>query len=88
MRLTSQQAGPDALVDEDVRGVRQRCYADRPRDLVGLLEDALARSGPDVLLVDPTLGTTTTYDGFAAAVEGAAQALLSYGLVPDRKSVV
>lgn len=89
MRLTSQQAGPDALVDEDVRGVRQRCYADRPRDLVGLLEDALVLSGPAVLLVDPTLGTTTTYDGFAAAVEGAAQALLSYGLVPgDRVALL
>lgn len=77
---TARQLGPDALVTEVVRGVEQRCYAHRPRSIVALLEEVLARSGPDALLVDPALGTTTTYDGFAAHVEGAAAALLTHGL--------
>jgi len=86
---SSQQRGPDALVGELVRGVPQLCYADRPRDLVGLLEDALPRSGSDPLLLDPALGTTTTYDGFAAHVEGAAHALLARGLQPgDRVALL
>ncbi len=75
------QAGPDALVVERVRGVEQRCYAVRPAGPVDLLEVALGRSGGDVLLVDPARGTSTTYEQFAAHVEGAADALLGRGLV-------
>jgi acyl-CoA synthetase (AMP-forming)/AMP-acid ligase II len=85
----SVQAGPDALVEEVVRGVRVRCYADRPRSVVEVLERSLPRSGPDVLLVDPARGSTTTYDGFARLVEGAARTLLDRGLAPgDRVAVL
>ena len=85
----SSQAGPDALVEEVVRGVPVRCYADRPRSVVEVLERSLERSGPDVLLVDPARGSTTTYDGFARLVEGAAATLLDRGLEPgDRVAVV
>ena len=85
----SRQSGPDALVEELVRGVPVRCYAERPRSVVEVLEQALARSADAVLLVDPARGSTTTYDGFARLVEGAAQALLSRGLAPgDRVAVL
>ena len=85
----SSQAGPDALVEEVVRGVPVRCYADRPRSVVEVLERSLERSGPDVLLVDPARGSSTTYDGFARLVEGAAATLLDRGLEPgDRVAVV
>ncbi|MBC7678478.1 MAG: hypothetical protein H7233_05760, partial [Pseudorhodobacter sp.] len=60
--MLSMQSGPDALVTEVVRGVPVRCWADRPRTLVGLLDAALAVSADDILLVDPARGTTTTYD--------------------------
>lgn len=87
--MTSTQAGPDALVTERVRGVDVRCYADRPHSLVQVLQDALETSADDVLLVDPARGTTTTYDGFARLVEGAAAALLARGLQPgDRVAVL
>ena len=87
--MTAQQRGPDALVVEPVRGVEQACLAARPRSLVDLLEGALPRSGDDVLLVDPALGTTTTYAQFADLVEGAAAALLGRGLLPgDRVAVL
>ena len=76
----SRQAGPDALVDEVVRGVPLRCYAQRPHSVVEVLEHALATSADDVLLIDPTAGTTTTYDNFARLVEGAAATLLGHGL--------
>jgi acyl-CoA synthetase (AMP-forming)/AMP-acid ligase II len=84
----SVQLGPDALVTELVRGVRQTCYADRPSSVVALLEDALGRSAPDLLLIDPAVGSTT-YEQFAALVEGAADALLGRGLRPgDRVAVL
>ena len=83
------QTGPDALVEEVVRGVRVRCYADRPRSVVEVLERSLERSASDVLLVDPARGSTTTYDGFARLVEGAARTLLDRGLAPgDRVAVL
>ena len=85
----SSQAGPDALVEEVVRGVRVRCWADRPRSVVEVLERSLERSGSDVLLVDPARGSATTYDGFARLVEGAAATLLERGLQPgDRVAVL
>ena len=73
----SRQSGPDALVEELVHGVPVRCYAERPRSVVEVLERALERSAGDVLLVDPARGSRTTYEGFAALVEGAGQALLA-----------
>ena len=77
------------LVEERVRGVPVRCYADRPRSIVQMLEDRLATSGDDVLLVDPALGTQVTYDAFARLVEGAAAGLLARGLQPgDRVAVL
>jgi len=85
----SQQSGPDALVEEVVRGVPLRCYADRPHSVVQVLEQALASSADDVLLVDPVAGTTTTYDRFAQLVEGAAATLLERGLQPgDRVAIL
>ena len=87
--MLSSQSGPDALVTEVVRGVPVRCWADRPRTLVGLLDAALAVSADDILLVDPARGTTTTYDGFARLVEGAALDLLDRGLTRgDRVAVL
>ena len=86
--MLSLQSGPDALVTETVRGVAVRCYADRPRSIVELLQTALRTSADDVLLVDPARGSTTTYDGFARLVEGAAEGLLARGLAPgDRVAV-
>ena len=77
------------LVEELVRGLPVRCYADRPRSIVAVLEDRLATSGGDVLLVDPALRTQVTYDGFARLVEGAAVGLLARGLRPgDRVAVL
>lgn len=87
--MTSAQSGPDALVEEVVRGVPLRCYAERPHSVVEVLEQSLSRSADDVLLVDPARGSTTTYGEFARLVEGAAQALLDRGLVPgDRVAVL
>ena len=74
--MTSCQAGPDALVEEVVRGVPVRCYAGRPHSVVEVLERALEHSSDDVLLIDVAAGTTTTYVAVARLVEGAAQALL------------
>lgn len=86
--MTARQCGPDALVDEVVRGVPVRCYAVRPRSIVQVLHDALATSADDVLLVDPALDRTTSYDGFAQLVEGAAHTL-SRGRQPgDRVAVL
>lgn len=87
--MRSLQGGPDALVEESVHGAAVRCYATRPHSVVQVLEQALARSADDVLLIDPAAGTTTTYDGFARLVEGAAATLLERGLVPgDRVAVL
>ena len=87
--MTSSQAGPDALVEELVNGVALRCYADRPHSIVQVLEQSLADFADAVLLVDPTLSTTTTYGGFARLVEGAAATLLARGLEPgDRVAVL
>jgi acyl-CoA synthetase (AMP-forming)/AMP-acid ligase II len=87
--MESVQAGPDALVEEVVRGVPLRCYAERPRSVVEVLEQSLGRSAGDVLLVDPAGGSTTTYGGFARLVEGAAQTLLARGLAPgDRVAIL
>jgi long-chain acyl-CoA synthetase len=78
-----------ALVDDAVRGVPVRCYAERPTSLPHLLEAALERSGSDVLLVDPLLGRTVTYQEFASLAEGAAETLLARGLAPgDRVGVL
>jgi len=73
--VTSRQAGPDALVQEVVRGVPVRCYAERPHSVVEVLQRSLERCTDDVLLIDPAAGTATTYGGFARLVEGAAQEL-------------
>ncbi len=87
--MTSRQAGPDALVEEVVRGVPLRCYADRPHSVVQVLQDALVASADDVLLVDPAAGTTTTYAQFARLVEGAAQTLRERELVAgDRVAIL
>lgn len=87
--MTARQAGPDALVDEVVRGVPVRCYAARPRSIVELLERSLPTSADDVLLVDPALDRTVTYAQFAALVEGAAAALTDRGLrAGDRVAVL
>jgi acyl-CoA synthetase (AMP-forming)/AMP-acid ligase II len=86
---SSWQAGPDALVDDVVRGVPVRCYATRTTSLVDLLEQALPRSADEVLLVDPALGRTVTYAGFAALVEAAAATLRERGLSPgDRVALL
>jgi long-chain acyl-CoA synthetase len=85
----SRQSGPDELVEEVVRGVAVRCYAERPSSVVQVLEQALVRSSDDVLLVDPARGSTTTYDGFARLVQGAADVLHERGLAPgDRVAVL
>ncbi|MCY7365029.1 MAG: acyl--CoA ligase [Frankiaceae bacterium] len=85
----SRQSGPDALVDEVVGGSPVRCYAERPTSVVQVLEEALSRSADDVLLVDPALGTSTTYDGFARLIEGAAATLRGRGLrTGDRVAVL
>lgn len=85
----AQQSGHDALIEEQVRGAMVRCYADRPRSLPGLLDAALSRSADDVLLVDPALGTATTYAQFACLVEGLAAQLLDDGLTSgDRVAVL
>ena len=87
--MISRQAGPDALVEEVVRGVSVRCYADRPTSVVQVLQDALVVSADDVLLVDPAAGTTTTYAQFARLVEGAAQTLREQGLqAGDRVAIL
>ena len=85
---SAEQSGPDALVVEHVRGVPVRCYAERPTSVVDVLQQALAEHADDVLLVDPALGTTTTYAGFAALVEGAAAALSSRCAPGDRVAVL
>jgi acyl-CoA synthetase (AMP-forming)/AMP-acid ligase II len=85
---SSRQSGPDELVEELVRGVAVRCYARRPRSVVEVLEQALARSAGDVLLVDPARGSHTTYDGFARLVEGAAEALRERGVGPGERVAV
>ncbi len=88
-RRPSRQSGSDDLVEEVVGGRTVRCYADRPHSVVEVLEQALPVSGGDVLLVDPAHGTSTTYDGFARLVEGAAAVLLARGLRPgDRVAVL
>jgi acyl-CoA synthetase (AMP-forming)/AMP-acid ligase II len=85
----SRQSGPDALVEEVVGGVPLRCYADRPHSVVQVLEQSLVEGPDDVLLIDPALGTTTTYEGFARLVEGAATTLRGRGLrTGDRVAVL
>ena len=87
--MTARQDGPDHLVVEQVRGVSVRCYAQRPHSVVEVLERALPAYGDSVLLVDPELGRTETYDGFASLVEGAAATLMACGLAPgDRVAVL
>ena len=87
--MTARQRGPDALVEEVVRGVPLTCYASRPGSVVEVLEQALPRSADDVLLVDPARGSTTTYGQFADLVEGAAAGLLARGLRPgDRVALL
>jgi len=65
-----------------------RCYAHRPHSVVQVLQEALERSGDDVLLVDPAAGTTTTYAVFARLVEGAAQTLAGRVGPGDRVAVL
>ena len=87
--MTARQLGPDALVQEVVRGVPLTCYASRPGSVVEVLEQALPRSAGDVLLVDPALRTSTTYAQFADLVEGAAAGLRDRGLQPgDRVALL
>ena len=88
MTRSSCQSGPDDLVDEHVRGVPVRCYAERAHSVVQVLEQALAASSGDVLLVDPARGSSTTYDGFARLVEGAAGVLRERGLAPGARLAV
>lgn len=79
----------DPLVEEVVRGVPVRCYATRPRSIVEVLDTALRICAGDVLLIDPALPRTVTYDGFAHLVEGAAATLLALGLAPgDRVALL
>ena len=84
---SAEQQGPDALVVEQVRGVPVRCYAHRPGSVVEILQTALATSADDVLLIDPALGTTTTYGEFADLVEGAAAELGKRCAPGDRVAV-
>ena len=85
----SGQSGPDTMVQELVRGVPQRCYAERPHSVVQVLEQSLSACAGRVLLVDPARDSVTTYDGFARLVEGAAASLLSRGLQPgDRVAIL
>ena len=87
--MLARQAGPDALVDEVVRGSTVRCYADRPHSVVQVLQEALARSADDVLLVDPEHESACTYEEFARLVEGAAATLRERGLqTGDRVAVL
>jgi len=85
---SAEQAGPDALVVEHVRGTAVRCYAVRPNSIVEVLQQALTTHEHDVLLVDPALGTTTTYAEFAALVEGAAAMLTKRCVRGDRVAVL
>ncbi len=87
--MSARQAGPDALVQETVRDVPVRCYADRPAGIVPLLQASLAVSAGSVLLVDPARGSSTTYAEFAELVEGSAAFLREQGLVVgDRVAVL
>jgi len=86
--VSSHQCGPDALVEEVVRGVPVRCYASRPHSVVQVLEEALAGFAGNVLLVDPARGTATTYEQFARLVEGAAATLLRRGLQPGARVAI
>ena len=85
---SAEQAGPDDLVVEQVRGVPVRCYAQRPHSIVALLQDALDLHAEKLLLVDPALGTSTTYAEFAELVEGAAAALSSRCAPGERVAVL
>ncbi len=85
---SAEQSGPDALVVEQVRGVPVRCYAQRPSSIVDLLQNALVSYADDVLLVDPALGTRTSYAGFAALVEGAATVLRDRCAPGDRVALL
>jgi len=86
----SVQDGPDAMVEQVVRGIAVRCYADRPSSIVQVLQDALDTSAQDVLLLDSARGgRATSYAEFARLVEGAAAGLLARGLEPgDRVAVL
>ena len=86
--MTSHQCGPDALVEEHVRGVPVRCYAQRPHSVVQVLEEALHSFSDSVLLVDPARRTSTTYGQFARLVEGAAATLLDRGLAPGARVAI
>ena len=77
------------MVHEVVHGATIRCYASRPRSIVEVLERALDDHGDDVLLIDPALQRTLSYDDFARLVEGAAASLLARGLAPgDRVALI
>ncbi|MEO6205473.1 MAG: long-chain fatty acid--CoA ligase, partial [Mycobacteriales bacterium] len=65
-----------------------RCYAQRPHSVVDVLQNALPESGDAVLLVDPALGVTFTYQDFAELVEGAAAALLQRCAPGDRVALL
>jgi long-chain acyl-CoA synthetase len=68
------------VVAELVRGAAVRCYRNRPGSVVEVLDAGVRHWPGSVLLVDPARGTTTTYDGFARLVEGAARGLRARGL--------
>ncbi len=89
MHPLSVQDGPDAMVEQVVRGIAVRCYADRPSSIVQVLQDALDTSAQDVLLLDPARGgQATSYAEFARLVEGAAAGLLARGLEPGNRVAV
>ncbi len=86
----SLQYGPDAVVEQVIRGVPVRCYANRPGSIVQVLQEALHSSADDVLLIDPAQDSgAISYADFARLVEGAAAGLLARGLEPgDRVAVL
>lgn len=85
---SAEQSGPDSLVVERVRGVDVRCYAQRPHSVVEVLQSALPESRDTVLLVDPALGLTVTYQDFAELVEGASLALTQRCAPGDRVALL
>lgn len=68
----------DGLILERWLGTLVRCYPDRPRTLIELLDRAVSRYPDRCCLVTPE--GTVTYREFAELVEGAATRLISGGI--------